>query len=117
MVYKKSEIRPLIEDFIRKAKKKIKIQKVILFGSYAWGKPHTSSDIDLAIVSDDFKKLDDLKRIKLLLDIVYKLKMPKLVDIEVLGFTSQELEKADYFDISAEIRDKGIVFKPKRPTS
>ncbi len=111
MVYKKSELNSLIEDFIKGVKKKIKVEKVILFGSYAWGKPHRYSDIDLAVISKDFGKLNDLKRIGLLLDVVYNLKMPKLTDVEVLGFTPDELTRADYFDIAAEIRDKGVVFQ------
>jgi uncharacterized protein len=31
-------------------------EKVILFGSYAWGKPEKDSDVDLLIVKDDPKK-------------------------------------------------------------
>lgn len=110
MVYKKSELKSLIDEFIKGVKRKIRVEKVILFGSYAWGRPRAYSDIDLAVISRDFKKLSDLKRIGMLLDVVYKLRMPKLVDVEVLGFTPEELENADYFDIASEIRDKGIVF-------
>lgn len=87
----------------------IPIEKIILFGSYAWGKPNKYSDIDIAVISSDFKKLDDLKRIELLLRTVYKVKMPKLVDIEPLGFTPEELEKADYFDIACEIKECGKI--------
>ena len=36
----------------------INIDKVILFGSYYKGTPHKDSDIDIAIVSNDFKKKD-----------------------------------------------------------
>lgn len=111
MVYKKSELKSLIGDFIKRLRKKIRVEEVILFGSYAWGRPNTYSDIDLAVISRDFKRLDDLKRIGLILDVVYKLNLPKLVDIEVLGFTPEELEKADYFDIASEIKERGRVFK------
>lgn len=31
-------------------------EKVVLFGSYAWGKPTKYSDVDLFIVKDDTKK-------------------------------------------------------------
>ena len=34
----------------------IDVHKLVLFGSYNNGKPHKDSDIDLAIISDDFKK-------------------------------------------------------------
>ncbi|MFH1829293.1 MAG: nucleotidyltransferase domain-containing protein, partial [Pseudomonadota bacterium] len=35
-------------------KKRIHVQRVILFGSYARGNPRPWSDIDLAIISPDF---------------------------------------------------------------
>jgi predicted nucleotidyltransferase len=114
MVYQETELRALIRQFVKEAQKKIKIEKIILFGSYARGKPHLGSDIDLAVISRDFKKIDDIKRIGLLLEAVYKLKMPKLVDVEPLGFTEEELNNADYFDIAAEIKEKGkVVYKAK----
>jgi len=109
MVYKGTELRTLIGQFVKEAQRKIRIEKVILFGSYAWGKPHLGSDIDLAVVSPDFERMDDTKRIGLLLKIIYKLKMPNLVDVEPLGFTEEELENADYFDIAAEIKEKGKI--------
>jgi len=37
-------------------KDKIPIEKVIVFGSYAKGKPHKWSDIDICIISPNFKK-------------------------------------------------------------
>lgn len=112
MVYRKNEIGALIRQFVKEAKKKIRVEKIILFGSYAWGKPHMASDIDLAVVSPDFKRMSDISRIGLLLKIIYKLKMPKLVDVEPLGFTSEELNNADYFDIAAEIKEKGKIVYP-----
>ena len=33
---------------------KFKPEKIILFGSYAWGKPHQNSDVDLFIIKDTF---------------------------------------------------------------
>ncbi len=36
----------------------IKIDKVILFGSYYSGKPHKDSDIDIAVISNDFEDKD-----------------------------------------------------------
>lgn len=33
-----------------------KPEKVVLFGSYAWGKPTRDSDVDLFIIKDDTKK-------------------------------------------------------------
>lgn len=47
---------------IRKFKKKIGAEKVILFGSYARGDYDENSDLDLIIVSKKFSKKDFLER-------------------------------------------------------
>jgi predicted nucleotidyltransferase len=36
-------------------KKKIRVQQMILFGSYARGTPHDYSDIDIAVILPDFQ--------------------------------------------------------------
>lgn len=48
------KIKKDLNDFIRKVAKKIKIEKVMLFGSRARGDAGASSDIDLIIISEDF---------------------------------------------------------------
>ena len=54
------------------------IQKAILFGSYANGKVHENSDIDLAIWADEFdSKKDNLDKIKSVLSKYYPIS-PKL---------------------------------------
>jgi predicted nucleotidyltransferase len=44
------------KDFITKARVKYAIKKAILFGSQATGETREGSDIDLLIVSNNFKK-------------------------------------------------------------
>lgn len=51
-VYKNVE--EVVEKFTNELKKKIRVERVILFGSYARGTPRPWSDIDLAVVSPDF---------------------------------------------------------------
>ncbi len=53
----KTEIEQIILKFLNAIiSKGIHIEKVILYGSYASGKAHEDSDIDLAVVSSDFGK-------------------------------------------------------------
>ena len=40
----------LLNEIVRKIVENFKVEKIILFGSYAWGKPREWSDIDLLIV-------------------------------------------------------------------
>jgi len=107
MVYKKSEVRKIVLEFVGELEKKIRVSRVILFGSYAYGKPNIGSDIDLAVVSDAFKKMDDIKRIMLLSDYARHIKCS--VDIDPIGFTEDELEHADYFEVGGEIQEKGVI--------
>lgn len=49
----KKEIIPRI---VEKIKTKYKPQKIIIFGSYAWGKPSKDSDVDLLIIKSTKEK-------------------------------------------------------------
>ncbi len=110
MVYNKSKIKNIVLEFIKELnRRRIPVKQVILFGSYAYGKPNLRSDIDLAVVSPKFKKMDDIKRIMILSDAARHIKTPRQIDINPIGFTDEELEKADYFEIGGEIVEKGVV--------
>jgi predicted nucleotidyltransferase len=53
----KKAILDIIGDFVKAVKKEgIRVDKVILYGSYAHGRERKDSDIDVAIVSRDFGK-------------------------------------------------------------
>lgn len=112
MVFQEPEIKDIALSLVKLIGKKVSVKKVILFGSYAWGRPTKYSDIDLAIISPAFRKMSDIRRIMFLLDAVRNIKTQQLVDIEPLGFTPEELEKADYFDIAAEIKERGKMLYP-----
>jgi len=107
MVYKKNEIRRIVRKYAKELQKKITVKKIILFGSYAYGNPTKSSDIDIAVISDKFKKMNDISRIMLLSDYARRIKID--IDIDPIGFTEDELDKSDYFEIGGEIMEKGIV--------
>lgn len=94
-----------LKDEIVEKLKPIKPEKIILFGSYAYGKPNENSDIDLCIVEKDYKnrwaekrKIRNLlKNIKLSKDILN----PK---VEEFNFYKNEINSVYY-----EIDKKGIV--------
>lgn len=48
-----------IKEFAKEVKKHYNISTIILFGSYAKGTEHNDSDIDIAIISDDFEDIYD----------------------------------------------------------
>lgn len=51
------EIMQSIEKYIEKISQYYKIEAIILFGSYAKGTENEDSDIDIAVISSDFKNI------------------------------------------------------------
>lgn len=45
----------VIKEIVEQIKKEYSPEQIILFGSYAWGKPDETSDLDLFIVKDTEK--------------------------------------------------------------
>ncbi len=108
MVYKKSEIENIVLSLVKELKGLIPVERAILFGSYAYGKPNKASDIDIAVISPKFNKMSDVKRIMLLSDCARRVKTPHIIDIDPIGFTKEELEQSDYFELGGEIQEKGV---------
>jgi uncharacterized protein len=73
--------------------KKVKLDKIILFGSYANGTYKKSSDIDIILISDDFSSMDYWARIDFLTEAIYEIFEP----IEAFLFTPGEWERSDSF--------------------
>ncbi len=71
--------------------KSVSINKIILFGSYMTGQFKEGSDIDLVIISDDFKNKTYWERIDILSDAIYEVFKP----IEAVALTSEEWEKGE----------------------
>lgn len=95
-------IQEIIEDYVIKLSKVMPIEKVILFGSYANGKQHKYSDVDIAIFSDYFK---DMSRV----DGIYFLLLNAMdydIDLEPQPFTLDEYNKP--VGIVSEIIRTGI---------
>ncbi|MFN3467900.1 MAG: nucleotidyltransferase domain-containing protein [Candidatus Brocadiales bacterium] len=51
----KDRIEKTLEEIVERIQREYDPEKIILFGSYAWGKPTEESDIDLLIVKDTSK--------------------------------------------------------------
>ena len=77
-----------LREFKKEIKKKITLQKMILFGSRAWGKPRKESDFDMLIVSPDFKGKDTLVRGREFYK-VWNLNYP----VDFLCYTPEEFKK------------------------
>ena len=82
----------VIEEKINEIKDKIvreyKPEKIILFGSFAWGEPHEDSDVDLLVVMESNKPR--IERQREVLGMIYSSDVP----IDVLVHTPEELEES-----------------------
>lgn len=89
MVKTEQEIKEIIERFRREViKLGVTPTEILLFGSYASGTPREHSDIDLIVVSEDFKDMNLRERLELLGVAAGKVFEP----IEALGYTKEELD-------------------------
>ena len=57
MVATTVELDRAITDFIRLLERDIRVETIVLYGSYLHGEPHEWSDFDLAVISPDFENM------------------------------------------------------------
>ncbi len=100
----------VINRFIKGAEKTIDVRKVVLFGSHATGLFNEWSDIDIAIISDDFEGTDNHERLLRLSKIGWQ---QEATEIDALGFTQAEFESDDPLSLVTEIKEHGIVVYEK----
>ena len=90
----KNAVLKIISQFQKTLELKgIRINKTILFGSCAMGLQKEESDIDVVVISEDFKDKGYWERIDLLSDVIYELFEP----IEAVAMTKEEWEKGGSF--------------------
>jgi len=103
---KDKRIKRLIYQITEKIKKEYCPNKIILFGSYAYGKPEDESDIDLFIIKDTPKK-----RAERFCEVRKILRDIPNVSIQPVVFTKDELDSRLKIkdDFILEIIEKGEV--------
>ncbi|MGB9729868.1 MAG: nucleotidyltransferase domain-containing protein [Thermoprotei archaeon] len=84
-------IEPVIKLFLDSLSKKIKINSVYIFGSRVRDDWLKHSDIDLIIISDDFKDMPFIKRIDIIEEVQWKNQIRP--HIEVIPLTLKEFNE------------------------
>jgi predicted nucleotidyltransferase len=54
----------VIRDFARQIAERFHAEKIVLFGSYAYGKPHKDSDVDILVVMPACDEINQAVRIR-----------------------------------------------------
>ncbi len=99
-------IKKPLKKFVETLSHDIDIDEVIVFGSYLEGNATSDSDIDVVVVSSDFKKMNEDKRL-LKLHRAARFSEPA---IDPWGFTKEELKKAQEFSTLDYISKNGYRF-------
>lgn len=76
--------------------------RVLVFGSYAWGRPNECSDVDLAVIVPDNFPVKNPARV------ASKLSKHGLIPIDVISLRESTLANAMSGSLSYEIRTKGV---------
>ncbi len=74
----------------------INVSKIILFGSQSKGKATKESDVDVVIISDDFKGRDIFERAQLTKDAEIKTIKKFLIPFDIITMTQDEWEKGNF---------------------
>ncbi len=105
MPSKTHTINSILKQYISLLKKNIALDKVILFGSYADGKAHKYSDIDVAIFSNDFNNKNEIE----ILQDLFRLACTIDSRIEPIAFLPNEIKNTKYNPILKNIMKKGKI--------
>jgi len=89
----KRTIKEVINFLVRCLREKgLNISKIIVFGSYAYGKTTDESDIDIVIVSNDFKGKNIFERAELTKEAEIMTIKKFLISLDIITMTPEELE-------------------------
>jgi predicted nucleotidyltransferase len=97
-----------IQRFARRIAERFDQDKIILFGSFAYGTPHQDSDVDLLVVMPAYNEINQSIRITL----AFEREFPLDLIVRTPGRLRRQLARGDSF--LEEITSKGLVLYEKR---
>ena len=98
-----------INEFLRILSSKIKLEKVLLFGSTAKHKRRKGSDVDLIVVSKSFSGLNSLERGKMLLE-----DWSFVEELDLLMYTPDEFERISKRPLVKEMIVDALNLTPRK---
>ena len=89
----KKKIRTVISFLEGKLREEnIHVSKIILFGSQATGRAEAESDIDVVVISDDFRKKNIFRRVELIKKAEIQTIKKFMVPLDIITMTQEEYE-------------------------
>lgn len=86
------------------------VEKIIIFGSYAKGEYKEDSDIDIIIISKDFRGKNIFEIINLTKDIHWKLVENVMKPFDIMYYSDEEWEKGNSLIINSAKREGVVVY-------
>ncbi|MFH1838083.1 MAG: nucleotidyltransferase domain-containing protein [Candidatus Kuenenbacteria bacterium] len=74
-----------LQQSIKKIVQKFQPEKIILFGSHAWGKPNSDSDVDLFIIKETKNTRKTAREIDRLI-------FPRFFPLDLIVYTPKQME-------------------------
>ena len=91
-------------------KKGIKITKIAIFGSYAKGRQKVDSDIDLIVISKDFRDTSIFERVELTTGIGRELVKRTKKPFDIMYYSDLEWNKGHFLIINAAKKEGKIIY-------
>lgn len=108
------KVKEIVKEYLKNFPQDIKIKGVFLFGSYATGQIRQDSDLDLIVISPDFKKINFIKRMELLSHL-RQARITRDIPMDIIGYTPEEFREIDKESIvMKEAKREGKMIYQKR---
>lgn len=105
MVATTTEVAASISGFVRLLREGIWVEAIVLYGSYATGRPHEWSDMDVAVISPDFEDVPMWRR----QEMIAKLTLERDRRLAPIGYPSSEYHNPGRHSFLREIVRTGRV--------
>lgn len=105
MVTTAAELAEALDDFAERLRKGIRLEALVLYGSYVDGEPHEWSDIDVAVISPDFEGMPLSRR----QEVISRLTFERVSRIAPIGYASSEYHNPGRHSFLREIIRTGRV--------
>jgi hypothetical protein len=105
MVSAPDQVEQIVNELVRTLEPDIRVERVILYGSYAHNRANEWSDIDVAVLSDDFQWMTEIERVQFLAGKTIRCDS-RIVPI---AYTPAQFDNAQPHQFAAEIRRSGRI--------
>lgn len=98
----------IVRRTIERLRQRVRVQQAILFGSHARGETDAWSDVDLAVISPDFARMNHRQIMDLLVEVVLAVNP----SVQIRPYTPRDLKEARPTNFFGHILARGkMVYK------